>query len=307
VVDAVAERAGFYAGEHLHIAKEFVTSAGVCAQLVATGKGDVCSLSIEPILFGYDKGLRLQLFLGRAARYNFVMGVLADSPIHTLADFKGAVIGETNTGSVAEVTAESMLAGAGLRTADYTFFPIGVGAQALDAFSKGRVAGASYPYAEFIPFEVVAHAKFRYFRHPILKDVANVGYAAAPATIETKADQLRRFSRAIVEAAVFTRYNPRAAARYFLEEIGAKFTPVDVQNRTRELVLMRGDLDAGNPASERIGALDPRGIAFYSRFLTDSGMTKQVVPVDAVMTDRFIGYANAFDRKTVKALAMATR
>ena len=38
-----------------------------------------------------------------------MIGVLADSPIKTLSDFKGKVIGEINAGSAAEPAAQSML------------------------------------------------------------------------------------------------------------------------------------------------------------------------------------------------------
>jgi NitT/TauT family transport system substrate-binding protein len=196
-LDLVAQGAGFFAAEHLDVQRDHAANAGVCAQLVATGKADVCSLSVEPVLVGYDKGLRLQFFLARSAQYSYVLGVLDDSPIRALADFKGTELGENSLGSAAEVATQSMLAGAGLKKSDYALVPIGVGAQAISAIVNKRVAGLADTLSDLVTYEVAGNVTFRVFRHPILKDIANVGYAALPATIAAKGDLLRRYARAI--------------------------------------------------------------------------------------------------------------
>ena len=83
-LELIADGAGFYKAEHLNVTKNYSANPATAAQLVATGKADVCSLSVEPVLAGYEKGLRLQFFLSRQARYSYVLGVLQDSPIRTL-------------------------------------------------------------------------------------------------------------------------------------------------------------------------------------------------------------------------------
>lgn len=305
-LELVADGAGFYRDQRLDVRKDYASNASLAAQLVASGKADVASLAVEPVLTGWERGLRLQFFLARAARLSYVLAVPEASAIRTLADFKGTDIGETNTGSSGEVSAGSMLAGAGLRKGDYAYIPIGYGAQALDAIAGKRVAGVAFPHAELITMEAVENARFRYFRSPILKDVANVGYAALPATIAAKSDVLARFSRAIAEAAFFIRKNPAAAARLFLAGTGAKVTPETLRIKTLELTLLEDDLPAADPASPRIGYLSPLGLALYSRSIVDYGYAHQVVPADALVTDRFIAYANAFDRRSVAARARGT-
>ncbi len=306
-LELVADGAGFYREQRLDVRKEYANNAGLAAQLVAAGKADVASLAVEPILTGWERGLRLQFFLARAARLSYVLAVPATSPIRTLAGFKGADIGETNTGSSGEVSAGSMLAGAGLRKGDYAYIPIGYGARALDAIATNRVAGVAFPHAELITMEAVENATFRYFRSPILKDVANVGYAALPATIAAKSDVLARFSRAIVEAAFFIRKNPAAAARLFLTGTGAKVTPEALRIKTLELTLLEDDLPAADAASPRIGYLSPLGLELYSRSIVDVGVAHQVVPGSAIVTDRFVRFANAFDHRAVAALAAGAR
>jgi NitT/TauT family transport system substrate-binding protein len=307
VLDFVAEGAGFFKAERLIVNKQNTGGAGTATQLVASGKADILSASIEPIVQGYEKGVRLQAFLSRDPRYNYVLGVLDDSPIRTLAGFKGANIGETNAGATAEIAAGDMLAGAGLKKADYAYVPIGVGAQGLAAIVARKVAGVAFPSVELGLDSVVGHVKFRIFHDPILDGIPNVAYMASPATIQSKADELRRYSRAIVKASLFIRYNPRASARFFLQGTGQKTTVQAVDTIAEEIAALQGDLPAADPSNERIGYIDPKGVALYCTFMAAAGLTAEVVPASAVVTDRFIAFANDFDRRAVIAFAKNMR
>jgi NitT/TauT family transport system substrate-binding protein len=303
VLDIVAEHGGFYKAQHLNIVEQLVNSPAVAAQLVGTGKGDICALSYEAVLQGYEKGLHLQYFFSRASRYTNEVAVLDDSPVRTLDDLKGKNIGVINIGSAGEVTAKLMLEGVGIKPAEVTYSPIGVGAQAFDAILHRRIDAVGYPTGEIVPFEVVTGAKMRVFRDPLLSDISNAGYATTPATMLSKADALKRFTRAIVQAAIFTRENPQTAARWFLETSGGKFTGADVQKKADEFVLLRPDLPGTDPMSKTIGRLNPIGMQLYAKILAQYGMTKEIVPVSAVVSNQFIDYANDFDHKAAMEAA----
>jgi NitT/TauT family transport system substrate-binding protein len=223
------------------------------------------------------------------------LAVLDASPIKTLADFKGTTIGEYSVGSAAEIPANSELAGAGLKRSDYTYLPIGAGAQAIAAMTSGRVAGVAFPYPELLTYATFAGQKYRYFWHPILKDIPASSYAASPATIASKADQLRRFSRALVEAAILIRENPQLAARYFVSGSGQKVTDEAVANEARLLAVSQDLLAGYDPASTSIGSSPLRGAAVLAKFMYDNGLTNQIVPASAIATNQFIAYANDFD------------
>ena len=115
----VAQGMGYFKQQHVNVDEEYTSNALTAAQLVATGKGDILSSTIEPILEGYEKGIRFQVFFTRSSHYAYVLAVTEDSPIRTLADFKGATIGEIGVSSGAEVATNSMLAGAGLKRGEY--------------------------------------------------------------------------------------------------------------------------------------------------------------------------------------------
>lgn len=303
-LDLVAQGAGFYKDEHLTITKIIVPGAAQALAACAGNTADICPIGIERMFTGYEIGQHAQLFLAWASRYTYVLAVLDDSPIKTLTDFKGAAIGVHELGpqSTGQATVTSMLANAGLKNDDYSFVPIGF--NNLDALTSKRVAGAGFPYYEMIPFQV-AGAKLRIFENPILEETPSGGYGASPATIQTKADALRRFARAIVRASLLVRLNPAGSARLLLQANGQPFTEDDVRLYARELTLWEPSLPAADPANKHIGLFPIAGEETYSKLLADFGLTKAPVPVSAVVTNQFNAFANDFDHAAVAKLAQS--
>jgi NitT/TauT family transport system substrate-binding protein len=292
-LNLIAEGAGFYKAEHLKVST--VASNG--------SLGDICPVGIEPLVTRSDEGIHLKMFLTRASKFGYVIGVPEASPIRTLADFKGKKIGVHSTSGASGVVAtQSALLAAGLKPADYELVTIGFQDEALGALASGKVAAAALPLYELIPF-MVAGTKLRILRHPTLADSANAGYAAAPSVIAAKGDALKRFSRAIVKASLLVRYNPAVAARALLTADGKPFGDADLRRKTAELTFWEDDLPAADPDSQRIGAVSIAGMQAYIQLLTDAGVTKTVIPVSQVVTDEFIDYANDFDHKSIQQFA----
>ena len=307
VEDIVAERAGFYAQEHLKVTKDFAGNAAACFSAVSSGKADICSSSFEPAILGYSKGVRIQFFLSRHPRYDYTLAVPSDSPIKTLADFKGADIGETNNGSTTEVSTNSVLAGAGLHRNDYSFTPIGTGPQALTALTAKKVDALSFPMQELAIMHVVAGLNFRTFPEPRIADVQNSGVGASPATMAAKPDLLARFSRAMVKAYIFVRVNPQASAKMFLDGTNQKATPALLALITQEIESLEPMFPAYDLSDAHIGGITLRGVELYCKFFEDAGLTPTLVPGPELVTNRFIAFANKFDHKKVIAEAKAWR
>jgi NitT/TauT family transport system substrate-binding protein len=305
-LNLVAEGAGFYKDEHLTITRSSSNGALEAAQACSSGKIDICPIGIEPPITNYADGLRLKMFLSRASKFAYVIAVPEDSSVQSLADLKGKNIGVhvINAAASGAFTTTSTLSLAGLKPTDYTLVPIGYEDQAADALLSGKVAAAAFPYYEFIPF-IVAGRKLRIFQHPTLEDVPNTGYAAAPAVMLAKHDQLQRFARAIVKASLFIHYNAAAAARLLLVADGKPFTTEDVQRKTAELTAWQDELPAANPDNPRIGAFSEEGVQRYIQLLADSGVIKAAIPASEVVTDEFIKFANDFDHAAVKKLAQS--
>jgi ABC-type nitrate/sulfonate/bicarbonate transport system substrate-binding protein len=148
---------------------------------------------------------------------------------------------------------------------------------------------------------------FRYFFNPLLSDVPNSAWVTSPATIRDKADLLRRFSRAIVEASIVIRENPQLAAKYFVEDSGGKVTAAAIADEVRLLNVSQDLLPAVDPTSKTIGMIPYRGVVLYTKFMYDNGLTSLLVPAQAVVTNQFIAYANDFDHQAFIARAKAMR
>jgi NitT/TauT family transport system substrate-binding protein len=303
----VAQESGLFRAEHLDVTLQYAGNPAIALQAIAGGKGDVASGNVNGMVQGYAKGLRMTAFFSRSPSFLDVTAVLDASPIRTLADFRGKTLGVRTVGQPTEVYTGQLLAGAGLHKGDYTFAPIGSGVQAIDALAGGKVDGAAFPYPELKTYELVGHLKFRYFFDPVLKDIPDDAFIASPATIASKSDQLRRFCRAIVEAAILIRENPALAAKDFVVASGTKVTPDAVATEAQLLSISQDLLPAHDPGSDRIGEMPLRGMQVLTTFMYDNGLTPQMVPASELVTDRFIGYANGFDHTAFAARAKAMR
>jgi NitT/TauT family transport system substrate-binding protein len=301
VTDDTALYGGFFKEEHLDVNIIYKNEPGkvgtalIGTQAVADSEADIATTSLEPALLGYGKGLRLQAFFSRDPQYEFVLAVPTDSPIRTLADFKGKTIGELTPNSTAEIVTAT-LAGAGLKRSDFTYLPVGQGAPAVAALTARKVDALAFPYVALVGLEVSDHLTFRYFWDPIIKDVSDVSYSATPATIQNKPDLLGRYARAIVKAAIAVRENPQFAAACFLRGAGLPINAESLQNETLLLERIQDHLPAFDPFSKRIGYLPPRSIDTYVNFLVANGLMSEPAPASALMTNQFIDYANDFDR-----------
>ncbi len=303
LIEDVAAGAGFYKAEHLNIVKEYSSGAGTAAQLAASGKADMCVLSFDPVLIGYEKGLKLQAFLSRQSRYSYMLAVLDDSPVRTLSDLKGKTVGEPTFGGSTEALVRSILGGAGLKPTDYDITAIGYAGANLAAVTGHKVDATVDIFSNLMTNEAQAHVKYRIFRDPILDSIPNVGWAALPSVLAAKNDAFKRFSRAIVEASVFVRADPQAAAKIYLAAQNKPYTPEQLAATTHIVELLESELPASDPNNRRIGLVSPRNFSLYSRTLVQYGFMKNPVPGSDLATDQFIAYANDFDRKAVQALA----
>src|SRR5882757_4734140 len=67
----IAEKAGFLATEDLDFDVRYTANAPTAMQLVAAGNADVGVLTAEPLILGYDKGLRGKMFFAQQKPLNY--------------------------------------------------------------------------------------------------------------------------------------------------------------------------------------------------------------------------------------------
>ena len=211
-----------------------------------------------------------EVFLTRASKFGYVVAVLDSSPIKTLAEVKGNIIGVHNTVSSDVSNVGGALASVGLKPGDYTLVPIGMEDAAINQLTSGKVQVVALPLYELIPY-LVGGLKLRIFHNPTLEDAANAGYLASPATLKNKHDQILRVSPApSSRRRCWSAPSPRSAARALLKANGDPFTEADVQRKMAEFAVWQNFLPAADPASHRIGTPSMAGMATYLKILKDA-------------------------------------
>ena len=306
-LNLIAQGAGYYKAAHLNVSPMLTHGSQEALVACSNGKADICPIGIEPLISRQGEGINLKMFLSRASKFGYVIAVPQDSPIKTLADFKGKTLGVHSSNGTSGVAATtSSLSVAGLKSTDYKLVTIGVNDQAMDALAAGKADAAALPLYELIPF-MVSGTKLRILRHPTLGQFANAGFAASPHEMATKKSALQRFSRAIVKASLLIHYNPKAAARALLIADGKPLDDATLQAKTADLAAWQEDLPASDPDNKRIGEISKPGMQAYIKLLADAGAIKSAIPVSEVVTDEFIPYANHFDRKAFVKSAKAAQ
>lgn len=213
----VAEKAGFLTEEDLDVEIRYTANAPTATQIVAAGNADIGLMTNEPIILGYDKGIRAKMFLALQRDLNYYIGIPDDSPLRTLDDLKGKNIGVSNLGSAAVPVVRSMMHTVGAEAGkDYTLVPVGVLDQAIAALKSNRVAAVAMWESQYAAFYRIGFA-FRYLRHPTLGDFGNNGFMASEQTIKNKSDAVCGMGRAVLKSLIFIRENPAAALRMYWE------------------------------------------------------------------------------------------
>jgi NitT/TauT family transport system substrate-binding protein len=149
----------------------------------------------------------------------------------------------------------------------------------------------------------------RYLYHPLVENFGNNGYFATEKTIEQKGDALGHFARAIAKATAFVFANPEAGVKiYWQVNPSGKIGATEAAAMARTLKDLKGDMKDFDPANNvggKYGAPDMARFQIYMKMMLDEGAISKPVPVDDLVTDKFIPMANDFDVEKIRAMAKA--
>ena len=303
----IAEKAGFLAEEDLDFDVRYTANAPTAMQLVAAGNADVGVLTVEPLILGYEKGLRGKMFFVHQKPLNYYIAVPEASPIKSVADLKGKTIGVSNMGSAAVPVVASMMKSVGATQGkDYTLAPVGVLDQAVAALKSDRVAAIALWESQYAALARIG-LPLRYFHHPTLGDFGNNGFAASEATIKNKPEVLCSLSRSLTKAMIFVRANPQAALKiYWSVNPAAKDggDPAAAEAAgLREIDYIVKGYRPYADGQKDFGQVDRDGFQKYMQLFKDEGLLKEIPPIDDLITNQFVGCSNKIDPAAVRKLA----
>lgn len=298
----VGQQAGFFKQEGLNVEVRYASGGPQATQIVAANQADASLATVEPVINGYDKGIRGKIFARTNAELIYYIAVPEDSPVKTLADLKGKKVGVASFASAAVPVVKSMLKQSGVELQSDTLLPVGVMDQAMAALNSGKVQALGLYDGMYYALER-AGFKFRYLHHPALASFGNSGLFASDETIKTKKKELCAFGRAFAKATLFADTNPEAAVRLYWKAVpSARRGASDEEAMKIGLAEVRPMLRARFfkfPPEGKYGVIDKDGFAKYIEMNKQEGVVTNAPPVDAISTNDFIDCINDWNSAEV--------
>lgn len=300
----IAKELGFFRDEGLDVEIRYGAGAALAAQLTANDKIDLSVITYEPVIVGYDKGIRGKFFYQTTSRVIYYIAVPEESPIKTAKDLAGRKIGVVGLGSAAVTVAKSIARSAGVSPDDVTFLPVGFGDQAASALRGNRVDGLALWDGGYAPL-ISSGMKLRFIRHPKLVDGGNAALFASDKTIAERKDDLARFARAYTKASIFAQANPEAAIKLFWKaNPGAKRQGDEAEAMRRARIEMDFVVETFG-GSTKAGHVNKKLFDAYAETILEDQPGAKPPTSAMLVTDDLLGLSDRVDAAAVQAAAKA--
>jgi NitT/TauT family transport system substrate-binding protein len=305
----VAKEKGYFADEGYDVTLIPVGGSNEAAIQVSSGNAEVGAASPGEALVGIQSGkLDIHYFYGLYYSNIWSVAVEQDSPIKSISDLKGKKLGVQSMGSAGITFGRAFAQAAGLNPqTDLSFMPIGVGAQAVTSVRQKLVDGIVYWDAAIAKFKFSGLSLRELPVAENLHSLPDVGLLARNETIAKDPKMLTGIARAIAKGYDYSMANPEAAVLITWKAYPeAKSKNPDPKAALKEgVVVNQARLGIWN--SKKIG--DKHGFMIKDdwrrliQFFVDQKVIPQTVPVDRVITNKFIDAINNYDRASVISAA----
>lgn len=251
----VAEKIGYWSQEGLDVEIQYSKGSAQTLQLLAVGKADIGQSNEIQLMLAREKGVPLKVVMTFNREFGSRMGVLANSPIKSIQQLRGQIIGVASLSAAQVPFARAMVATGGLNPdTDVTLVPVGFGAQPLALLLSGRVAAVAFWTSQFSVWEIAGH-DFRYFPAPFFpNDVPGYNFVAHEDLIGDRRTVLVGLLRGIAKGILFSQTDPEAALKLFYRANPTK-KPVGVdaeQKIANDLELLKRGLTLSAIEGRRI-------------------------------------------------------
>jgi len=190
----------------------FISGSAATLQLLISGDADIGNIGILEFISSKKKQPTLPLSVVYCHDYrgSYVTIVPEDSPIKSVADFKGKTVGVLSLAAGTVPTLKAMAREAGIDPASIQFVAVGADAAAMAALKAGRVDAYSHFIGAIAGLENLG-MKFRSFS----PDVPSGVFVTSNALIAKNRDLVVRGLQGIALSTRFAQLNPVAAARNY--------------------------------------------------------------------------------------------
>jgi NitT/TauT family transport system substrate-binding protein len=300
----IAQELGYFKQEGLDVRFEVANGSSAALRQLIAGNADAALPSPAAYLNAVAQGHDLRWFFSYEYANVFTLVVPEKSPVKTVADLKGKMVGvsELSGGEVPLVRA--VLRKAGLEDGkDVKIVPVGEGsALTVQALQSGQVDAYSSSL-----FDVAAIEAAGIPMRVILPQDAQLypanGMVVTAATLEMKRDQLTRFGRAAAKGIAYVKADPARALA-----MAKKLGPEEFENESYVGYGWKAIQTLTTPppalAGQPLGAHYKEGFQAYHDFLRqgkeEEGALPRAVDLDKALDASLLKEINSFDRGSIK-------
>jgi len=213
---SVARKLGYFADEGLSVNVQRTNGSSYVTQQLLAGKIDYGIANGPTDIIAFTKNPDIRVPVCYQNRLVYHIEVLADSPIQSVSDLKGKILGTTEVGSGEYPYAEAALHDVGLTpNTDVKFLPIGDGsAETVDALKNHKVDAYISEGLEFQLMSMNSGLQFRDITPNYFLGIAGSCFVTTKQVLEdpAKAKVFIGIARAFVKGATFGKANQQAAA-----------------------------------------------------------------------------------------------
>ena len=308
------KRLNYYAQEN--VALEVVNMSGSAQTLQAIVSGNSETANISPIFYlplvVKEPNLDIMVVYAWCRLPTQGITVKPDSPVKTIADLKGKIIGIRNQGDSGYPAARAMLREIGINPdKDVDWVPIGEGGPAGQAIYRGAVDAMAFWDGSFARIENAGYPLRHLENTPGFKKLNGSQYGVRKSDLAKNRDHYVRYFRAMAKSTIFAVANPELSIKLHWEvypETKPKGkSDAEALKEALHVVNARKDkwLAAPWQKDKRMGAQD---IAEWEAQVEFAGLSGKITreQLAGIFTNDLIDEINAFDAEAVRAQAKAT-
>lgn len=288
-----------------------LTNASAAMQTMLNGQVEFVNMGPAAAVQARAKGAPIRsVYMSIRQNYNFPV-VQEDSPIKSLADFKGKTIGVFSYGAQMVKIFKAMLAESGMDPEkDVTWVETGMGAQAVTALTSKRVDAWGTWDAQIANAENMG-IKLRRFSSPSADKLGwGSGYFVRDDYVKSHPQVIAKVMRCVAQGTLFAQTNPEATVRIHWQTFpNSKPTGLSDEEAMRQalhVLKTRLSFVKLEPGA-KWGELPPAAAEDMVTFMRATGALTTPLDAKDLYTNQFVDEINKFDADAVVKAAKAAK
>lgn len=283
------------------------TNSTAAMQAVLAGEADFVLMGPGSAIAARSKGAPIKaVYLNMRKNFQFPV-VLADSPIQSVADFKGKTMGVVSYGAQMVQIFKGMMAEAGLDPeTDVTIVETGVGAQAVAALESGQVDIWGTWDSQIATAENMG-LDLRRFTSPYADSMTfGSSVFVRDDMIEEDPEAIAALLTCMAQGTEMVMENPEGAVRahweVFPETKPSSASDEEAMQQALHVLNTRAEFLALEDGA-RWGEFPPEAATVLVTFLKENGVIEGDLAPEDVYTNQFVDAINDFDAAAVRERA----